>query len=83
MAETRGMPAELFFNNSVLCVNCLRPGAAEVPVGEFGGQRDLERVEHRLCRGCAEALLLGEFDLLGERRTDRRTVDRSDLGGAR
>lgn len=77
------MPHDTRFNGAILCVNCLRPGAADVRVGdEFGSQREPEYVTHRLCKECTEALLNGWFDLLGERHTDTRTVTRSDLPGA-
>lgn len=85
MSEQRrpGMPHDTAFDPTRLCANCLTRGAAPVPVGRtFGTQRDLEQVEHLLCRDCCEALLVGRFDNLGERHTDRRTVERLPEGAS-
>lgn len=66
--------------STLLCLNCMRPGAVMFPVGrEKGNQRDPYREEIPLCGGCRDALESGDIGLFLSCYVERRTLDRDDL----
>lgn len=63
----------------VLCENCLErtDKPQRVPVGhDLGSQRDPYRIERTLCEACAGALVQGEWDVLHDRYSAERRVQR-------
>lgn len=60
-----------------LCVNCLEPGATEVPVGHAeGSQRDPVQPKLDLCETCKGALVEGDLKSFAERYSFSREVSR-------
>lgn len=59
----------------ILCVNCLEPGANQVPVGSVqGSQRDPYQPKIDLCGECKKALETGDLKKFNARHTDTKTV---------